>query len=46
MPDIVKRLAGLGFEPIAGTPDDCAAHIREALAKWARVVAQAKIRVE
>ena len=46
MPDIVKRLAELGFEPIASSPEACGTHIREALARWARVVAQANIRVE
>lgn len=44
--DIRQRLAGLGFETIAGTPEEAAAHVREAIAKWARVVAQAKIRAE
>jgi tripartite-type tricarboxylate transporter receptor subunit TctC len=46
MPDIRQRLTGLGFEPIAGTPEEAAAHVRDAIAKWARVVAQAKIRTE
>ena len=46
MPDIVKRLTEMGFEPIASSPEVCGTHIREALARWARVVAQANIRVE
>ena len=46
MSDIRQRLSGLGFEPIASTPEDCATHIRDAIAKWAQVVAQAKIRAE
>ena len=44
LPDVRQRLMGLGFEPIAGTPEEAAAHVREAIAKWAKVVAQAKIR--
>lgn len=46
LPDIRQRLLGLGFEPITGTPEEAATHVREAIAKWARVVAQAKIRAE
>ena len=46
LPELRQRIAGLGFEPIAGTPDEAATHVREAIAKWAKVVAQAKIRAE
>ena len=46
LPDIRQRLMGLGFEPIAGTPEDGVTYVCEAVAKWARVVAQAKIRSE
>jgi tripartite-type tricarboxylate transporter receptor subunit TctC len=46
LPDIRQRLTGLGFDPIAGTPEEAATHVRDAIAKWARVVAQAKIRAE
>ena len=45
-PELRQRLAGLGFETLGSTPDECATHIREAIAKWAKVVAQAKIRAE
>jgi tripartite-type tricarboxylate transporter receptor subunit TctC len=46
LPDVRQRLTGLGFEPIGSTPEDAMNHIREAMAKWARVVADAKIRTE
>ncbi len=46
LPDIRQRLTALGFEPIAGSPEEAAAYIRDAITKWARVVAQAKIRAE
>jgi tripartite-type tricarboxylate transporter receptor subunit TctC len=46
LPDSRQRLTNLGFEAIGSTPDEAVIHVREALAKWARVVAEAKIRVE
>ncbi len=44
--DIRQRLTGLGFDTIGSSPEDAAIHIRDAMAKWARVVADAKIRVD
>lgn len=46
MPDIRQRLIDLGFDPIGSTPDECAGNIRGEIAKWARVVKEAGIRVE
>ena len=44
--DVRQRLSGLGFDTIGSTPDEAATHVRDEIAKWARVVAQAKIRAE
>jgi tripartite-type tricarboxylate transporter receptor subunit TctC len=44
--EVRQRLTGLGFDTIGSSPEDAALHIREAMAKWARVVAVAKIRAE
>jgi len=44
--EVRASLAAQGFEPAAGTPDAFAAQIQSDLAKWARLVADAKIRVE
>lgn len=44
--EVRASLAAQGFEPAAGTPEAFAAQIQSDLAKWARLVADAKIRVE
>ena len=36
----------LGYEPVANTPEQFAAVIRNDLDKWRRVVAEAKIKVD
>ncbi|OGA51443.1 MAG: LacI family transcriptional regulator [Betaproteobacteria bacterium RIFCSPLOWO2_12_FULL_62_13] len=46
MSDVRKRLIELAFEPIGSTPEEHAASIRTEIAKWARVVKQAKIRLQ
>jgi len=46
LPDIKQRLETLGFEPLASTPADSAARIRQELARWAKVVRDAKIAVQ
>jgi tripartite-type tricarboxylate transporter receptor subunit TctC len=46
MPDIRRRLIELGFDPIGSTPDECAGNIRGEIAKWARVVKEAGIRLD
>ena len=45
-PDIVKRLAGEGSEPVGSSPAEFAAHIRSEHEKWSRVIKQAGIRGE
>jgi tripartite-type tricarboxylate transporter receptor subunit TctC len=44
--DIRERLAALGFEPVANTPDEFAAQIKTELAKWADVIRAAGIKAE
>ena len=46
MNEVRASLAAQGFEPAAGTPEAFAAQIQADLSKWARLVAEAKIRVE
>jgi tripartite-type tricarboxylate transporter receptor subunit TctC len=45
-PDVRERLAGLGAEPTGGTPEQFAATIRADAARWAKVVADAAIRID
>jgi tripartite-type tricarboxylate transporter receptor subunit TctC len=41
-----ERLAAIGFMPQPGTPADFAKHIQFELAEWARVVREAKIKID
>jgi len=43
-PDIREKLAGLGMEAVGGTPEQYSAHIREELARYARIVKAAGIK--
>jgi tripartite-type tricarboxylate transporter receptor subunit TctC len=45
-PDVRERLAGLGAEPTGGTPEQFAETIRADTARWAKVVADAAIRID
>ena len=46
LPDMKERLATLGYEPVANTPDACAAQLRAELAKWTKIIRAAGIRAE
>ena len=45
-PDVRQRLAALGFQPVANTPDEYAAYVRAEIPKWGKVVSAASIRIE
>jgi tripartite-type tricarboxylate transporter receptor subunit TctC len=45
-PDVVARIAQLGYLPIAGGPSDYAANIKSEIEKWAPVVKGANIKAE
>ena len=45
-PDIREKLAGLGFETVASSPDEFAAQIRVEVAKWTKVIKEAGIKVD
>jgi tripartite-type tricarboxylate transporter receptor subunit TctC len=46
LPDVQKRLDDLGFEIVANTPDEFAARIKTEMAKWGKVIRDAKLKVE
>jgi tripartite-type tricarboxylate transporter receptor subunit TctC len=46
VPEFRERLVGLGFEPIACTPDEFADWIKTEIAKWAKVIRDANIGVQ
>lgn len=45
-PGVAEKLSAEGFEPVGSAPAEFAAFIREDIAKWAKVVKQANIRIE
>jgi tripartite-type tricarboxylate transporter receptor subunit TctC len=46
MPDVKEKLAALGFEPIGNTPEDFGARIKSEIARWDKVIRDAKIKME
>lgn len=46
LPDMKERLAALGYEPVASTPEECAAQFRTEMAKWGRVIGEAGIKAQ
>jgi tripartite-type tricarboxylate transporter receptor subunit TctC len=45
-PDTRERLAALGYEPVASTPEDAAARFRVEMTKWGRVISHAGIKAQ
>jgi tripartite-type tricarboxylate transporter receptor subunit TctC len=46
VPEVQQRLAVLGFEPVASSPEECAAQFRHDAAKWTKVIREAGIKGE
>jgi tripartite-type tricarboxylate transporter receptor subunit TctC len=46
LPDVREQLLNQGLIPVTSTPGELAALIKSDLARWAKVVADAKIAVE
>jgi tripartite-type tricarboxylate transporter receptor subunit TctC len=46
LPDIKERMAALGFEPVAKTPDESAFQIRAEIARWTKIIRAANIKAE
>src|SRR5262249_27549859 len=44
--DMKERLATLGYEPVASTPEECAAQFRTEIAKWGKVIGEAGIKAQ
>jgi len=45
-PDIRERLAGLGGEPLSGSPEEVAVFLRKEYEQWGRVIREAGIKAE
>jgi tripartite-type tricarboxylate transporter receptor subunit TctC len=46
MPDVKGRLTELGAEPIGSTPEQFGAHIKAEIAKWGKVIREAKVELQ
>jgi len=46
LPDVSEKLAALGAEPLANTPQEAAVFLKAEIAKWAKVVKEANIKAE
>ena len=46
LPDVQQKLAAMGFEAVANSPEEFAAQIKRELPKWAKVVKDANIKAE
>ena len=46
LPDIKARLNGLGFDPIGSGEQQFAAYVRDEMAKYEKIIKDAKISVE
>ena len=44
--DVSARLSDLGAEPVGGTPEQFAAHIKAEIAKWAKVIKDANVELQ
>jgi len=45
-PELPKRLAGEGADPIGGTPEQFVGHIKTELVRWGKVIREAKISID
>jgi Tripartite tricarboxylate transporter family receptor len=43
LPHMQERMAALGYEPVGNKPEEFAAHIKSEIAKWGKVIRDAKI---
>jgi tripartite-type tricarboxylate transporter receptor subunit TctC len=43
LPDVKERLAAIGFTPVANTPQEFATELKSEVARWGKVIADAKI---
>jgi tripartite-type tricarboxylate transporter receptor subunit TctC len=46
LPEVKERFAAAGFDPVGNTPEEFGAYIKAEIARWAKVIRDAKIRSE
>jgi tripartite-type tricarboxylate transporter receptor subunit TctC len=45
-PDVQKKFAGLGADPVGGTPAELASFLDDERARWKDVIQRANVRVD
>jgi tripartite-type tricarboxylate transporter receptor subunit TctC len=45
-PDVSRRIAEMGAEPVGSTPDEFAAYIKSEIARWAKVIRDANVELQ
>lgn len=45
-PDVLERIAALGYEPLGSSPEEFADFVKSELSKWARVARESGVRLE
>jgi tripartite-type tricarboxylate transporter receptor subunit TctC len=46
LPEVKERFRALGVDVIASSPEQFAQHLKSEIAKWGKVVREAKIRID
>ena len=46
LPDIVEKLATLGLEPVADTPEEFGTYIKTEIARWGDIIRRSNLKVE
>jgi tripartite-type tricarboxylate transporter receptor subunit TctC len=46
LPEVKEQLSGMGFDPIANTPEQFAAYIHAEITRWGKVVREANLKVD
>ena len=46
MPDVVKRLHGLGAAPVGSTPEETSVFLRQETGRWHKVIRDAGIKLQ
>jgi tripartite-type tricarboxylate transporter receptor subunit TctC len=46
MPDVRDKLASMGFDPVASTPEQFAEWIRSEIPRWGKVIRDANIAMQ
>jgi len=46
LPDVAEKLAALGDEPVANSPEQFAGYLKSEIVRWGEVIRKANLKVE